>query len=53
MPPKRVMPFMGPNKGQARMTLAGQDELVASQMRQVPSKEEDSRAFGMVLLKST
>ena len=53
VPPKRVMPFMGPNNGQARMTLAGQAELVASQMRQVPSKEEDSSALGMVLLKST
>ncbi|KAA6423195.1 MAG: hypothetical protein FRX49_07182 [Trebouxia sp. A1-2] len=53
VPPKRVMPFMGPNNGQACMTLAGQAELVASQMRQVPSKEEDSSALGMVLLKST
>lgn len=53
VPPKRVMPFMGPNNGQARMTLAGQAELVASQMRQVPSKEEDNSALGMVLLKST
>ncbi len=53
VPPKRVMPFMGPNNGQAHMTLAGQAELVASQMRQVPSKEEDSSALGMVLLKST
>lgn len=52
-PPKRVMPFMGPKEGQARITMAGQAELVASQMRQVPSKEEDSKAFGTVLLKST
>lgn len=52
-PPKRVTPFMGPKKGEAHMTLAGQAELVASQIRQVPSKEEDSKALGTVLLKST
>lgn len=51
--PKRVMPFMGPKEGQARMTLGGQAELLASQMRQVPSKDEESSALGTLLLKST
>ncbi len=51
-PPKRVRPRVGPNSRAAVSTHTAAPPSLADQMRQVPSREEDSSASGMQAQKS-